>query len=425
MRNLATLVLLSLACLPAINEACADELSLDQIAHSVVQSNPDLQAARYLVEEARGRLQQAGLPPNPELELTRNTDRSFSSEGDYTASVGLSQKFPISGRLARASDVARVDVQQAQAEVRDFERQAIQEALKAALDIYALDSQLAAYDASRQKLRQLVASSEKRFKEAETSQADLNLERIEFQKVEAAHAVLMVERQQRARELALKISHPRGDTLKIASSKIDGFAERLLAIDIQEALSIRPDRQLHALAIERAASQIRLAKAERFEDWTISLGVERDVANYDFIGAATQKDNFLSARLSVPLPLWNGNQGNIAVASAAQGRAQAELHAFDAHVKTEIESARGRVLGLRPLIERFERESLRLAESNVELISKSYRDGLVPISALIQAQQQVFQVRESYSRSVRDYFSALVDLEAALAANPALRKEEL
>ncbi|MCZ4725953.1 TolC family protein, partial [Legionella pneumophila] len=42
------------------------------------------------------------------------------------------------------------------------------------------------------------------------------------------------------------------------------------------ALKNRPDRQAIALSIHRANADRRLAKAERFADWTVGLGVQQD-----------------------------------------------------------------------------------------------------------------------------------------------------
>ena len=103
--------------------------------------NLDLRAASYEVDKARGRLLQAGLWPNPELELSTTTDRTFNDEGERTSAAGFQQAFPISGRLRFAKRVSRVDVAQAMAEIRNRERLLIGEVQRDFLSVLLLRQQ--------------------------------------------------------------------------------------------------------------------------------------------------------------------------------------------------------------------------------------------------------------------------------------------
>ncbi|MCA1657972.1 MAG: TolC family protein, partial [Verrucomicrobiaceae bacterium] len=72
----------------------AHALTMEQAVVAALSNNLDLRAASYEVEKARGRLLQAGLWPNPELELSTTTDRSFKNEGERTRAAGFQQAFP-------------------------------------------------------------------------------------------------------------------------------------------------------------------------------------------------------------------------------------------------------------------------------------------------------------------------------------------
>jgi outer membrane protein TolC len=101
--------------------ARADGLALRQLITQALSGNKDLQAARFATAQARARLVQAGVLPNPRLELTNKNDALFKNEGEYTASIGFSQQFPVAGRIARQKDVARVDIDLAVAEIKEAE----------------------------------------------------------------------------------------------------------------------------------------------------------------------------------------------------------------------------------------------------------------------------------------------------------------
>ena len=100
----------------------ASKLTVSSAVSLALQNNRDLIAARFAVAQAEGRLKQAGLWPNPEWETRYASDTAFANEGEYDFATGFKQRFPITGRLTKAKAVARVDVAQAMAEVRNQER---------------------------------------------------------------------------------------------------------------------------------------------------------------------------------------------------------------------------------------------------------------------------------------------------------------
>ncbi len=159
-------------------------ISLDQAVEQALANNLDLRAAYYNLEIGRGKLIQAGLWPNPELEFAGNTERPFSSGKERSYSSGFSQAFPISGRLAKAKRVARVDVAQASLEIRNRERLLIGEVKKDFLSALILRRQIAVREEVKGINQDLLNISEARLKRAEVSEVDVNLARTEVQRLQ-------------------------------------------------------------------------------------------------------------------------------------------------------------------------------------------------------------------------------------------------
>lgn len=394
--------------------------ALNALITQVLESNRDLKSIRWIIKEAEGKLKQSGLWPNPELELARTSDRTYNNEGEYAASVGFVQKFPISGRLGKAKEVARVDVALALAEVRELERTIIRDVLKVAFELCVTEKQLNYNRQSEETLQGLIKISEQRLKQAEISKADLNLEKIELQKITLSSANLKVEKQTALASLNALLGGVRANATSFACSSNSYPTQNILLIPTEQAVSLRPDYQIAQLERDRASAELKLAKAQTYEDWSIGFGYERDVSNYDFAGFDRQRDEFLGFRLSIPLPIWNQNEGRINETMASRSKAGANVEAVSVRIAKEIDSARAKVTGLSPVIKQYENESLNLAEQNVQLLNQSYRDGLLPISAVIQGQQQLVEARQSYANTLRDYLLAVVELEFSLAANPYL-----
>ncbi|MGA0112260.1 MAG: TolC family protein, partial [Chthoniobacterales bacterium] len=105
-----------------VSSAVAKDLSLQEAVHTALMNNRDLAAARHIVGQAQGRLRQAGLLPNPEVEFNGYSDFVSDREGEGAFVIGLHQWFPLTSRLGLARQVARVDVAMALREVRNRER---------------------------------------------------------------------------------------------------------------------------------------------------------------------------------------------------------------------------------------------------------------------------------------------------------------
>src|SRR5262245_4176748 len=56
-------------------------ISSDDLVNRMLNNNPELQAARQRLEEARGRLRQAGLRPNPTIDYVDLSDRLTNNDG--------------------------------------------------------------------------------------------------------------------------------------------------------------------------------------------------------------------------------------------------------------------------------------------------------------------------------------------------------
>ena len=149
--------------------AHAASLTLSQAIDIAIQNNKDLQAARHTVEGARARLLQAGLRPNPRLDIATNNDFIFGNKGQYTTSVGLSQQFSVTNRITRQKDVARADVALAQTEIAQAELKLAGDMASQFYHVLALNRQIEVRERLIDVEQKLVLGTRNRFKAAEVS----------------------------------------------------------------------------------------------------------------------------------------------------------------------------------------------------------------------------------------------------------------
>ena len=94
------------------------ELTVDEVVARAIADNPDLRGARAEVEAAVGRLRQAGLRPNPMLEL--GGQKALGPDNNLTA--GVTVPLDLNGRKDGRVGVAERELEMKRAQVVDRER---------------------------------------------------------------------------------------------------------------------------------------------------------------------------------------------------------------------------------------------------------------------------------------------------------------
>lgn len=404
---------------PSPTAAVSVEDAVDEALHA----NRDLQTAYFTIEQARARLVQAGLWPNPALDFSGAHDFAFANEGEYATTTGFEQRFPVAGRIGRAKDVARVDVALALAEVHDAARRLIGEVQSAFYEVLVLNAQIVERERLVDIAGRLVNVSEARAKLAEVSALDVNTARIERQRLELERNLLVAQQRARSAELNRLLGRTPEAPVTVTGEIVAPIKPLAGATLRSEALQHRPDLRQVSLQADRARAERELARAERWEDWTLGFGYDRDrqVVN----GAPPQRaDQLLGLRLTIPLPLLNQNQGRIAEAASLEAQAKSRASALELAVLTEVEAAYRRVEEIKQVVDGYRSKVIPLTDRNVALAQDAYRAGLTSVTQVVQVQRQQSELRTGYLDVLGQYRRATIDLEVAAATSPFLEKLE-
>ena len=377
-----------------------------------VQSNKDLQAARYTVEQARARLLQAGLPPNPRLDIAARNDLIFGNQGEYATSIGISQQFSVVGRIAHQKEVARVDVALALAEIRQAELKLAGDVTSRFYRILALNRQIEVRERLMDVDQKLVLGTRNRFKAAEVSELDVNTAQLELQRLTQERALLLSQRITQLAQLNQLLGRPATQTIALndalpASDSLPGLADQQ-----RQALSSRPDLRFALLSANRAQANQALARVQRWEDWTVGVVLEQSRLVIDG-GPSQGSSRALGLSLSIPLPLRNKNQGNIAEAAATEAQAYARIEALKLSIGNEVASAYAETERLQQALSEYQRNMLALSARNVRLALQGYNQGLIPVGDVVRIQRQQGELNIAYLDTLDQYLQALARLHIA------------
>ncbi len=392
--------------------ADAAGMSLPQAIDIAVQNNKDLQAARYTVEQARARLLQAGLAPNPRLDVATRNDLIFRNQGEYAASIGISQKFSVVGRIAHQKEVARVDVALALAEIRQAELKLAGDVTSRFYRVLALNRQIEVRERLIDVDQKLVLGTRNRFKVAEVSELDVNTAQLELQRLTQERALLLSRRITQLARLNQLLGRPATQALALDDSLPASDSLPSLAEQQRQALSSRPDLRFALLSADRARANQALAHAQRWEDWTVGVVLEQSHLVID--GGPPQGDSrAMGLSMSIPLPLRNKNQGNIAEAAATEAQAYARIDALKLSIGNEVASAYAETERLQQALSEYQRNMLALSARNVRLAQQGYDHGLIPVGDVIRIQRQQGELNIAYLDTLDQYLQALARLHSA------------
>lgn len=309
-------------------------LTLEQALELAEREHPQVAEAKSRVTAAEGRMLQAGLWPNPEF-VAKVESAPFQGSvlGDAEYLAGASIRLPVGGRLEAA---VRVEELEAKRAARDLEvrRREVRGRVHAGFAAALFAEQ--AVRLQEEALR--IAENGAALTRARLGAGDALPEDVARAEVEGVRVRLERDRAASLRSLAgLALAAALGDS----TIRVESVAGALdAALDLPALGSILSELDENALMsavkleIEAAESRVDLARAQRVPDVNLDLFYRR---------LGTAESNAFDVGVSVPLPLFDRNQGRLAEARAEVSAARARAQGTRSDLERQVREAHARL----------------------------------------------------------------------------------
>lgn len=377
-------------------------LDLSAVAERVRRQHPSLKAARFVVEEARGRQQGAGRLSNPTFETSFQNESRVSPRATV---FSLDQAFPVTKRLSLEKRLTAQLVQAAELEVHDVERRYIAEARTLAVKLLAVDQHLVQHRQQMELAQKLSSFAKDRAAKGELSILDSAQAQVDLQRIMLESRKLETERISLRGSLKPMLGLEAKDDLSISG---DLKATQLPATG---AWQQRPDYRLALTKTEVAQTEARLAQAKRWQD--VSAGFFAAREQQDVTPRHTERTGFVGFRISIPLPLWNRNQGEIAEKAASAERARLEKEALAVQITSEASTARQEMEANAALLRETRDQFLPLVIEQTTKLEKAYEAGQTDLLTVLRARDQRLELESGALDAARDFHLARIRYEAA------------
>jgi cobalt-zinc-cadmium efflux system outer membrane protein len=389
-----------LAAMPAPAQQ-GQPLTLSQALELAGRQNLDLAAARALRAVALAGVRIAGERPNPTANFSATRDSPHQS-------LFFDQPLEIGSRRRRRIDFAREQGTLTETDIAAKARE-IRRSVREVFYALALARGVTAQQAEVLNLAErLLEIARARFEAGDVPQLEVSQAELEVARAQVDLQVAQQEEKVALSELNALLNEPATTPWELAGP-LDSLPPRPPLSDLIERAG-GSNAALERLGQERKVEQSRrsLLQAERVPNLGLQLGVDFN-APHDYQAGPR-------GQISMELPLFMRNQGEIAQSLAAEHAVEQETVAARRAVAGLVESAYFDLDARQSQVELYRQKVLPASQRLESLTEESYRAGKANILTVLAAERDARQVQREYLDSLFAAQTAFARLEETVGA---------
>jgi cobalt-zinc-cadmium efflux system outer membrane protein len=396
----------------------ASELTVDELVARALTDNPDLKAARIDVEAAAGRVQQAGLRPNPMLEL--GGQKALGP--DNNLNIGVSLPLDLNGRKEGRIAVAERELDTRRRQVGDRERRLRADVRMKAGEVLAAQRSLRVIDDLLRVNRDGLAVVGSRVREGAAPSLDESLQMVEVNRLDASRQLAESRIEIAALQLKALVGLPADAPLAVKGDLVPSPLPLGQAEAMRRSVSDRTDLAVARAEVAMAAAMVRKELAEGRWDASVNVGYQRQDFGFDLNGFTASGStrpiqdvfHYFGGGVSITLPVRNRNQGNIAAAMAAERAAQRRVEFAVLTVQQEVAAAFTQYDAAQRSLQLYERGVRDVAGRNLGVVRQAYELGRGSLLDVIAEQRRYIEIENGYTDALKQIYDAAVDIERAV-----------
>ncbi len=303
-------------------------LGIADIERLALDNNPDLIAARSQHGLSQAQLRTAGILPNPSFSASYQD--VLSGPGAFAAlAAGLSQDLKSLVTLSSRRHSAQKAAQSVDAAIVWQEWQTVGKARLSAVDLIEGDKQLALLRANAQLWRERIERSRRALAQGDTTLTILAPDLAAASDAQKSFDDFERQQQTRRRDLNLLLGLAPQVRLDLADDAgVPVLDVKAIQAQLPDLANRRPDLIALQLGYQAQEEKVRGAILAQFPLFSLGYAYGRDTSNVRSLGP----------QLTMDLPLFDRNQGNIAQERATRAQLHAEFSARLIAAKSEVDA---------------------------------------------------------------------------------------
>ena len=378
--------------------------SLAQLEQVALATNPAVAEVQAEIESLRGKLTQAGLPPNPTVGIVgSDINEDGISGGRYGVYFG--REIVRGNKLGYSRSVVCAEIEVAEQRLAVIQQRLLTDVRQRYYDLLVAQETVTMAEELVKISQNAVDVSQRLLEAKEAAQTSVLQSEIELQNAS------VVKRQAENQRLAArrKLAGLLGEA-ELSLDYVDGNVRELLAIadfeqSFDEVVNSSPEIAALFAEVEQKRRQLQREIVEPIPNVTWQTTLQYDVFGNDIIPGF---------QIGMPIPTLNRNQGAIHQARhqiiAAERRA--EKKALD--LRQRLASAYENYLDAKLQVDAFDSEIIPKAKQTLDLVNKGYREGEIDFLQLLTAQRTYSQINLTYLQGLKQLWRQHVEIQGLL-----------
>jgi cobalt-zinc-cadmium efflux system outer membrane protein len=386
-------------------------ITLEELQQMALQNNPTFAQAAANIRAAEGRKKQSGLYPNPTLGYQGEQIRGGSFHGGEQGFF-VQQDIVMGGKLGLNRKIFDQELKQAETEAEEQKLRVLTNVRMSYTQALAAQQTLEL----RQNLSKLADDAvETSHQLANVGQADApDVLESEVEAQQAQLAVTMAEQNQQRvwKALAAVVGNPRLPLMRLEGKLEDTppvNADDLVEKIVNESPAVR----IAELGVKRAEAALARAKREPIPDLQLRGGMQQ---NSELLSAPNGKAVGLQgfADIGVRIPIFNRNQGNIAIVKADVERSRREVERVKLVLRERAASVVQAYMFSQTAVDRYKNQMIPRAQKAYEMYTKKYQEMAAAYPQVLIAQRTLMQLEVSYITALENFATSSLSLRSYL-----------
>ncbi|MFK5920636.1 MAG: TolC family protein [Verrucomicrobiota bacterium] len=386
-----------------------DNLMLKNALALTLKGNPELIGFEYDIRSADALILQANLRPNPtldtELEAFGGTG-AFRGANSTESTLSLGQLIERGGKRNFRTNLARSQREVKRLEYEIKKRAVLVQTALRFIDVLEAQRRIIVNEEIVELTRQFEPVIKRRIEAGKGNPLELTKSKIAI-----SSAMVELDQAKRALFSAREKLSAQWGVVEPRFSRVLGEFESIAPIapleELRNQLVTNPRLLSYKAEGERAKASLNLARATGKPDVTIWGGVRR---------YSISDDTAFVVGVSVPLPLFNRNQGGIRAASEQQQKVKAQRGAVVIQLSAELTAAYRKFTSSHAEIKVLRDEILPAAEIAQKQVKEGYQLGLFRYLEVLDTQRTLSTARLQLIQAFSNYRDALAQIEGLTGA---------
>lgn len=390
----------------------AVRVTLEEAIQIALQHNHALLAQRTMIQQNQAQEITANLRPNPNFFLDWDYLPAFTpssqtnsylqslTEADAGLTYLIERGKKRQHRLQAAKDATAVTSSQ----VADDERTLTFQVASQFINVQLAESTLDLAQDNLKSYQNTLDISEIRYRSGAISQDDYLKVKLQLLQFQSDFAQAQLAKLQALSDLRTLLGFEAVPANYDVAGPFEYEPVNASLEDLQmKALQNRPDLRAAQQGVSSAQSQYELQRAIGKQDLTVQ-------ANYTHVNGI----NGMSFYTSIPLPIFNRNQGEIARTRYAIVQSQESEKAAGEHVMTDVYDAYWALRSNDQVVQLYRSGYLTEAQADRDIAEYAYQRGAASLIDFLDAERSYRTTQRAYRQTLASYLLALEQLREAI-----------